>query len=148
MRAIKLLLFAAVAYAQTDALTTGLDAFHRGDYISAERELKESNDPRAPAFLALTLAATGKCNAAAPGLSKAFESPDADLSRMGGLALAQCDIAGGRFDEASPVVSKLIARYPSDADVLYQAARLHMRAWNDMVYQLYKKAPSSFRVNQ
>jgi tetratricopeptide (TPR) repeat protein len=138
----------AIVLAQTDALTSGLEAFHRGDYVSAERDLRQSNDPRAKSFLALTLAATGRCDAAGNDLAKAFESSDADLSRMGGLALAQCDIAAGRFGDASAVVSKLLARYPSDADVLYQAARLHMRAWNDTVYQLYKKAPSSFRVNQ
>jgi tetratricopeptide (TPR) repeat protein len=138
----------AIALAQADPLASGLEAFHRGDYVSAERELKQSSDPRARAFLALTLAATGRCDAAGSDLAKAFDSSDAGLSRLGGLALAQCDIAGNRFDEASTVVSKLLARYPSDADVLYQAARLHMRAWNDTVYQLYKKAPSSFRVNQ
>lgn len=148
MQVIKLVLCAGLAWAQTDNLTSGLEAFHRGDYAAAERNLKESSDPRARPFLALTLAATGRCDAAGSDLAKAFDSPDADLSRMSGLALAQCDIARNRLDEASWVVSKLITRYPSDADVLYQAARLHMRAWNDTLYQLYKKAPSSFRVNQ
>jgi tetratricopeptide (TPR) repeat protein len=143
-----LILSAVGALAQTDALTSGVEAFHRGDYVTAERNLKQSTDPRARAFLALTLAATGRCDAAISDLAKAFDSSDAGISRLGALALAQCDLARNRFDEASAVVSKLLLRYPSDADVLYQAARLHMRAWNDTVYQLYKKAPSSFRVNQ
>ncbi len=32
--------------------------------------------------------------------------------------------------------------------MLYEIARLHMRAWNDAIHQLYEKAPASFRVNQ
>jgi tetratricopeptide (TPR) repeat protein len=148
MRVISIFFCVVAAWGQTDPLTSGLEAFHRGDYISAERELKKSSDPRAKPFLGLTLAATGRCDAAGPELTRAFESADRDLSRLGGLALAQCEIARNRFDQASSIVSKLTAQYPSDADVLYQAARLHMRAWNDTVYQLYKNAPSSFRVNQ
>ena len=38
--------------------------------------------------------------------------------------------------------------YPGDADVLYQAARLHMKAWNDTLFQMFQKVPSSYRVNQ
>ena len=57
--------------AQTDPLTSGLEAFHRGDYATAERDLKRSSDPRARAFLALTLAATGRCDAAGADLANA-----------------------------------------------------------------------------
>ena len=152
MRAINLFLFAALAAAQTDPLLTGLDAFHRGDYALAERAFRESlekgADPRARTFLALTLAATGRCEAARPDLSRAFATGAGDLRRLAGLALAQCDITHEAFDDAAAVLSKLRAQFPADADVLYEAARLHMRAWNDVIYQLYQKAPSSFRVNQ
>jgi tetratricopeptide (TPR) repeat protein len=145
-------LFSALATAQSDPLLTGLDAFRRGDYASAERNLRESlktgPDPRAQTFLALTLAATGRCDAARADLARTFAGATGDLGRLAGLALAQCHLTRERLEEAAAVVSKLRSEYPADADVLYQAARLHMRAWNDVIYQLYQKAPSSFRVNQ
>jgi tetratricopeptide (TPR) repeat protein len=148
MPAINYFLFASLALAQSDGLVKGLEAFNKGDYIAAEKALKTSDDPRARAFLALTLAATNRCQEAHPALEKAFAGSDKDISRLAGVALAQCDIAANRLDEAAAVVKKLREAYPSDADVLYQAARLQMRAWNDTIYQLYQKNPSSFRVNQ
>jgi len=39
-------------------------------------------------------------------------------------------------------------RFPADADVLYEAAKLHMKAWNDVVFQMFQKTPASYRVNQ
>ncbi len=152
MRAISFFLFAALAAAQSDPLLSGLQAFHRGDYASAERELREalktSGDARARTFLALTLAATGRCDSAVPDLVKAFDAAEKDTRRLAGLGLAQCYITLERFDDAATAISKLRAQFPADADVLYEAARLHMRAWNDTIYQLYQKAPASFRVNQ
>lgn len=152
MRATSVLLFAALAAAQHDPLLSGLEAFHRGNYALAEREFRDSlqkgADPRAGTFLALTLAATGRCNEADRDLAKALDTSESDVRRLAGLALAQCHITRERLEDAAAVVSKLKARYPDDADVLYQAARLHMRAWNETIYRLYQKTPSSFRVNQ
>jgi tetratricopeptide (TPR) repeat protein len=139
---------AALAIAQTSPLEKGLEAFRKGDYQTAEGELRSSSDPRARAFLALTLAATNRCDQAEAGLSQAAEAAKSDTQRLAGIALAQCDIARSRWDEAYTVVSKLKVLYPTDADVLYMSARLYMRAWNDTIYQLYKANPASFRVNQ
>ena len=152
MRATSLFLFAALAVAQQDPLLSGLEAFHRGDYAQAERALRESlkssSDPRAKAFLALTLAATGRCDDARSDLASTFETGDVELRRLTGLALAQCDLAQSRLQDASAVIWKLRAQFPADADVLYESARVDMRAWNDVIRQLYEKAPASFRVNQ
>jgi tetratricopeptide (TPR) repeat protein len=149
---IVFLLFAGLGAAQGDALLSGLEAFHRGNYASAERDfreaLKQGADPRARTFLALTLAATGRCGDAERDLAGAFGTGAEEVRRLAGLALAQCHITRDRLEDAAAVVSQLKARYPADADVLYQAARLHMRAWNETIYQLYQKAPASFRVNQ
>jgi tetratricopeptide (TPR) repeat protein len=38
--------------------------------------------------------------------------------------------------------------YPDDADVLYESARMQMKAWNDVVREMFEKTPASFRVNQ
>src|SRR4029077_1981005 len=68
--------------------------------------------------------------------------------RLSGLGLAQCHLARNRYDLALPVVLVLEKRFPAAADVLYQAARLHMKAWNDVVFQMFQKTPASYRVNQ
>ena len=142
MRGISFL--AALCLWAQDPLASGLDAYSRGDYPSAERELRKATGPKAQAFLAMTVAATGRCDEALPGLKAAFAaSPDA-TQRLAGLALAQCHLAASRFEDAAPVIAAL----PKDADSLYLAARLHMRAWNDALRDLYKVAPGSYRVNQ
>jgi len=134
--------------AQSDPLIAGMKAYARGDYPAAERELRRSQDPQAITFLALTLAATNRCDEAMPSLAKGFNSAESSTQRLAGLAVAQCHISAARFDEATPILSQLKAKFPGDADVLYVSARLHMRAWNDALYQLYKASPSSYRVNQ
>ena len=157
MQATKLILFATLAFssnalAQSEALVQGLESFHKGDYTQAEHKfravLTNGEDERARAFLALTLAATGRCAEAEPALIKSSASNDANVGRLSGLALAQCYMSGNRLDDAAAVLSNLRAKDPSDADVLYERARLQMRAWNDTIHQLYEKAPASFRVNQ
>jgi len=45
-------------------------------------------------------------------------------------------------------VLELQKQFPADADVLYEAARLHMKAWNDVVFRMFQKTPASYRVNQ
>ena len=150
--AISLVLLVALAAAESDPLVRGLESFRNGEYAAAERELREAlkggGDERAAAFLALTQAATGRCEQAGGALAKAFQGAGGEVERLAGLALAQCHIASNRFEDAAAVVAKLKSKHPSDPDVLYQEARLHMRAWNDTIYRLYQKAPASFRVNQ
>ena len=144
MLAINILLLLAAA--QDDSFVPGLQAFRNGDYAAAETRFSQSSDSRAKTFLALTYAATGRCKQAEPVLETAAGS--LEITKLAGLALAQCRIAASDFDRAALVLAKLRAAYPSDADVLYLSARLQMRQWNDTMYQLYRKAPGSFRVNQ
>ena len=153
MRVISLIALCAVpAFGQSDAFVAGLEAFRGGDYAAAEREFtrsaSEGTEPRARTFLALTLAATSRCTQAEPDLENALRTASGDLLKLAALALAQCRIAETRFDEAAGVIAKIRAAYPGDADVLYLSARLEMRQWNDTIYQLYRQAPGSFRVNQ
>ena len=136
--------------AQADPAAKGIAEFNRGDYAAAKRDLEPlTGNPRAAAFLALTQAATGSCDAAVGELERQFASKsDAALHRLAGLALAQCYVAQKRLDAAEPVISAPEKEFPSDADVLYVSANLHMKAWNDAIYRMYQKAPASYRVNQ
>jgi len=137
MRAISILLLLVATAAADDALNRGVEAFHAGRYAEARTYLEQSKDAQAPVFLALVQAATGGCKAAAPRLAEAFaHEAEPALRKLAGEALVSC------------VESNLKADYPGDADVLYQAARSHLRAWNDVVYQMFQKTPGSYRVNQ
>jgi tetratricopeptide (TPR) repeat protein len=75
-------------------------------------------------------------------------SKDPDLTRLAGLALVQCLGTEGKTDKALAIATQLEARFPNDADVLYQAARLHMKAFNDVTHRMFEKTPASYRVNQ
>jgi tetratricopeptide (TPR) repeat protein len=99
---------------------------------------------QAPESAAVKRAVAGECDAVAGQLAQEFSKG----SRLAGLALAQCRIAAKQFEAAGPVVAQLEHGFPSDPDVLYVAANYHMKAWNDAIYRMYQKAPSSYRVDQ
>jgi tetratricopeptide (TPR) repeat protein len=143
-----------VAQSAPDALVKGIEEFRKGDYAAARKSLQtaldtSTGDSRARTFLALTDAAAGSCPDAVAGLREQFSSnPEPDLRRLAGLALVQCYTAQNQLSNAYPVLSEMQSRFPADADLLYQVARLHMKAWNDAVLEMFKKVPASFRVNQ
>ena len=126
----------------------GIEAFSRGDYLAAERELKSSSDSRAKIFLALTFAATNRCDQATGVLKGSAETSASPTQRLAGLALVQCHLTASRFNDASQILTRLKSQYPTDADVLYLEARFHMRAWNESLRDLYRNAAGSYRVNQ
>jgi tetratricopeptide (TPR) repeat protein len=139
-----------VFLAQADPVVKGIAEFNRGDYAAAKRDLQQlASDQRAAAYLALVQAATGTCDIAIPELELQFAAKtDQSLRRLTGLALTQCYITQKRIDAAQPVLATLEKEFPSDADVLYVSANLHMKAWNDAIYRMYQKAGASYRVNQ
>jgi tetratricopeptide (TPR) repeat protein len=146
------MMMASLLGAQTGA--EGIEAFRHGRYGEARQMLEKAvaaapGDAAARTFLALSRAATGACGAARSDLEEQFaKNSDAALRRLAGLALVQCALAQDRTAEALPAVEKLQKSFPGDADVLYETAKVHMKAWNDAVFQMYQKTPASFRVNQ
>ena len=149
---LALLVIAPMLAAQSVA--DALDAYHRGHYAQA-REMFEKivsvspNDDQARTFLALSRAATGGCSSAARDLKQQFnKNIDPTMRRLAGIGFVQCALAANKLEDAWPVLDQLQEKFPSDADVLYQTARVHMKAWNDAVFQMYQKTPASFRVNQ
>jgi tetratricopeptide (TPR) repeat protein len=98
---------------------------------------------------AIDRAAAGECDAVDAELDRQFSAKnDRAAGRLAGLALAQCRIGAKKFESAGPVVAQLEKEFPSDPDVLYVAANYHQKAWNDAIYRMYQKAPSSYRVDQ
>ena len=132
----------------------GISAFQHGRYAEASRLLQDAvdrdpADEHARAFLALARAAGGHCAEAIGELTARFSSSaNPDLARLSGLALVQCLGASGNTDKAISFATQLEAKYPDDADVLYQAARLHMKAFNNVTHRMFEKNPASYRVNQ
>lgn len=147
-----LLLLGTPLLAQTTA--EGIEAFHRGRYVQARQTLEKvvsasPGDATARTFLALSRAATGECDAAKSDLDRQFaNNPEATLRRLAGIALLECSLSQNRLADVWPVLDKLQKSFPGDADVLYETARVHMKAWNDAVFQMHQKTPASFRVNQ
>jgi tetratricopeptide (TPR) repeat protein len=145
-----LLLIAAVAVGAPamaqDSLSQGLEAFDKRDYAAAERLLDGLDAPAAKAVSALAKAATGRCEDAEPDLAADYE--DAKLRRLTGLGLARCLVAAQRFAAASQRLGRLELEFPDDLDVLYENARLHLKAWNGSLERMFERAPASFRVNQ
>lgn len=152
---LTLLLILPLAQGQTDPLTEALDLYQQGQYLAAEGRLQSllQADPKngsAATFLALSRAATGRCSQSIRDLETAFGENEGNpaLQRLAGLALARCQIAAQQFEKAFAVLYRLKQLHPADADVLYETARAQMKAWNEIVREMFEKAPASFRVNQ
>src|SRR5438552_2845398 len=138
-----LLFFAPLLGAQST--TDAIHAFQAGQYAQARQMLEtiveaSPNDGVARTFLALSRAATGACEAASGDLQQQFTgNPEASLRRLAGIALVQCYLARNRVEDTWPVLAGLQKSFPDDADVLYETAKVHMKAWNDSVLEMYRK---------
>lgn len=142
MRVIKLFLLLAASLATSlTAADDGISLFKAGRYSEAAAALAHASDPASRAFLALSEAALHNCRAALPGLTATYT--DATLARLTGLAAVQCDPAN-----AFTRIALLEQRFPNDPDVLYTAAKLHMKAFNDATFAMFQRAPASYRVHQ
>ncbi len=131
---------------QADVTSRGIDEFRQGRYGEARADLDQAaaanpKDDPARAFLAMTKAAMHDCASAAAEFS---HNPDAGLARMAGLAAVECEEPADAF----ALLSQIQKRFPADPDVLYEAAKLHRKAWDQAIEALYQKAPSSYRVGQ
>ncbi len=125
----------------------GIAQFRSGDYAAAVETLQRVEaSPARDAFLGVALAATSRCTDALPLLSQPYAA--SDLSRLARLAATQCHLSSGSLGDAVSVVRQLEREFPNDPDVLYQAARVHMRGFNDAVARMFEAAPASYRVNQ
>jgi tetratricopeptide (TPR) repeat protein len=138
MQAISVaVLLAAMLHGNDD----GIQAFKAGRYSEALIKMKDAKDSNCRAFLALSQAATGDCKGALPGLNANYTDPT--LSRLTGLAAVKCDPAN-----AFTRIAQLERQFPNDPDVLYTAAKLHMKAFNDATFAMFQRAPSSYRVHE
>ncbi len=149
MPVISCLLLIAVL-TQSDPLASGIEAFRQGRFADARRDLDKAaasrpGDPAARAFLAMTKAASGDC---APAAAEFRSASEPDLARLSGIAAVECYSLTGMQEPLFSLLGTLQARFPSDPDLMYESAKMHRKAWDSVVQELYVKAPSSYRVDQ
>lgn len=100
-------------------------------------------------FLPLTLAGLNRCVEALPGLRREFSSnPDIKLRRVLGLSLERCLVESGKQAEADQVTHELLAKYPDDVDVLYQAGQMYGKLSSQIYLHLMQVAPHTARGYQ
>lgn len=156
MRVISFLLGIGLLSAQTaeSVLDQGIEQFHKGEYATARKSFEKAvtlspADARGITFLAITRAALGQCANSLEELRyQSYRNPDLEIRKLAGMAFLQCELPRNEFTEMMPVLAQLKKTFPNDADVIYEAAKVYNKAWNFSVYELYQKAPASFRVNQ
>jgi tetratricopeptide (TPR) repeat protein len=131
-------------------LAAGLAAFNAGHYSEALRDFTEAaqdpSDDTAHVFLALTQAATNNCAAALPALTAPIS--DQRLGRLAEIASVKCYAAANDDQHEFEILARLEKQFPNDEDVLYLAARQHMKAFNDDTFAMFQRVPSSYRVHQ
>lgn len=140
------LFFVATGCAQS-VTDEGIAAFKEGRYSLALAKLNGAKDPTGSAFLALAQAATGDCKSALLSMS-AWQGQDPAVRRLIGLAQVKCYGTTGDNAHAFALSDQLQKQYPNDADVLYTAAKLHMKAFNDATFAMFQRTPASYRVHE
>ena len=115
-----------------------------------ELALKQNSSLQIPrTFLPLSLAALNRCEEALPGLRREFASNrDVKLGRVIGLSLQRCLQQSGDQPEADQVIQKLLAAYPDDTDVLFEAGQMYAKLSSQIYLRLMKIAPHSPRGYQ
>ena len=132
----------------------GLAYYVDGKYAEAveafRRALKQNASlSTAQSFLPLSLAALNRCDEALPGLRHEYSSnPDLKLRRVLGLSLQRCFFESGQQAEADQVMQELLAKYPDDVDVLYEAGQLYGKLSSQIYLHLMQVAPHTARGYQ
>jgi tetratricopeptide (TPR) repeat protein len=127
-------------------------ADHRyADAVQAFSQALKENASLATAreFLPLSLAGANRCPEAVPGLRRQFASgSDEKLRRIQGLSLQRCLVESGQQAEADQVMQELLAKYPDDVDVLYEAGQMYAKLSSSLYLRLMQIAPHTVRGYQ
>ena len=156
MRCAIVLLLAAVTLRPQNGealLAQGIEQFNKAQYSAALETLKQAvrispADARIITYLALTQVALGDCTHINELAMQYRRNPDPAIRRLAGLASVRCLAVQNRFSELLPILADLLNKDPNDPDVLYESANLYNRAFNVTVYEMFQRAPSSYRTNQ
>ena len=132
----------------------GLAYYVDGKYAEAVQAFRQALKQNASlstaqSFLPLSLAGLNRCDEALPGLRHEYSSnPDEKLRRVLGLSLQRCLYGSGQQAEADHVTQELLAKYPDDVDVLYEAGQMYGKLSSQIYLHLMKVAPHTARGYQ
>jgi tetratricopeptide (TPR) repeat protein len=132
----------------------GLAYYVDGKYAEAVEAFRQALKQNASlstaqSFLPLSLAGLNRCDEAVPGLRHEYSSnPDLKLRRILGLSLQRCLFESGQQAEADQVTQELLAKYPDDVDVLYEAGQMYGKLSSQIYLRLMKVAPHTARGYQ
>lgn len=136
-------------------LQLGLARYQQGAYPAAAKAFREALRLQADlaparALLGLSEAALGQTAASLPSLEASFQARpplDPELRRLVGMQLSKAYARLGRQGDAEPVYGKLLAEFPDDPELLYQAFWLHMTRGRELLSSLLRAAPDSYRTH-
>ncbi len=100
-------------------------------------------------FLALSLAESGRCAEALPGLNRDYAAlSDKQLKRMTGVDAVRCSMETGRPHDAVRLLLSLTREFPNDPDVLYLAAHVFSDFSTASSERLLQVAPGSYQAHR
>src|SRR5215467_2925484 len=106
-------------------------------------------DPSAAGKKAVTLAKSGHCKEALPGLKKAaLHTVESSLRREAGFSGVRCAMSMGDTDAAIDFLRFLKREFPRDPDVLYVMVHTYSDASTRASLELAQTAPASVQAHQ
>ena len=132
----------------------GVLLFFQGDYAAAIPQLRAALKLRPTlwriqALLGMAERRTGSSQSALADLEKAFPKLQEEKIQIeAGMELIEIHTAAGDLDKAAAVISTLRNLYPTNAEVLYAAYRIHSDLAGEAMLSLSLVAPNSARMHQ
>jgi tetratricopeptide (TPR) repeat protein len=132
----------------------GVLLFFQGDYPAAITQLRAALKLRPTlwrieALLGMAERRTGSSKSALADLEKAFPRLQEEKIQIEvGMELIEIHTAAGDLDKAAAIVSALRTLYPTDAEVLYSAYRIHSDLASEAMLSLSLVAPTSATMHQ
>src|SRR5215470_13565893 len=121
-------------------LSTGVSL----DGLPSGNKKPTTADPSAAGKKAVTLAKSGHCKEALPGLKKAaLHTVESSLRREAGFSGVRCAMSMGDTDAAIDFLRFLKREFPRDPDVLYVMVHTYSDASTRASLELAQTAPAS-----
>lgn len=116
--------------------------------LCAVPALPQATSRTTPFAQALDLADHGRCAEALPGLERAAQAADKQLSYRAALTGARCAMTLQRRADALELLAVLARKFPDDPEAAYTSARYLSQLANETAEHLAATAPNSVQVRK
>lgn len=116
--------------------------------LCAVPALPQATSRTTPFAQALDLADHGRCAEALPGLKRAAQAADKQLSYRAALTGARCAMTLQRRADALELLAVLARKFPDDPEAAYTSARYLSQLANETAEHLAATAPNSVQVRK